>query len=282
MQKLPLSIRKALLPAAYPIRNLLRPRAFHAYAVGLPRTGTHSMAYLFAENYRSLHEPTRVDMINLIYAREIEGLPESEQAKILRKRDRLLWLEMESSNHISYFAPLLASIYPDARFIVLLRDPYSWFNSIMTVEDENVRRGNKMDEPRRKNLTVKFGAGKFPYTKFDEPLRTRQLAPLAGYMKYYQKIYTLLTTNIPQDRSLIVYTKQISSDLERIAQFLGIPADTLDRERAHSDARSNYRPSYIREIDRDYLEEQVQLYCSELLARYFPTIRSMEDAFQSE
>lgn len=43
-----------------------KPRSFHAYCVGLPRLGTHTIARTFKNNYRSDHEPYIGGMIKLI------------------------------------------------------------------------------------------------------------------------------------------------------------------------------------------------------------------------
>src|SRR5262245_45459608 len=50
------------------LRPLLLPRRFHAFGVGMPKTGTHSLAAVF-ERYRALHEPERIHFMQLIMAR---------------------------------------------------------------------------------------------------------------------------------------------------------------------------------------------------------------------
>ncbi|MDZ4763333.1 MAG: sulfotransferase [Chloroflexota bacterium] len=279
MTDLVTQIKHALLPIVYPARNRLHPRKLHAYAIGLPRTGTHSLKDLFAKHYRALHEPMRREMIDLIYAREIEGLSDDEQIRRLRQRDRQLWLEMEASNHVSIFAPLLAQMYPAAKFILLLRDPYSWLSSMLTVAEEDFIRQPQMGPWREKNVTAKFGYGRLSYGDYDEPMRQRDLAPLVGYIRYWQSIYAHILTRMPTDQLLLVYTHQISSDLERIAQFIGIPVETLDRDSSHKNARAK-KSTLIDEIDRNYLEMQVQAICGELMAQYFPTIKHLEDAIK--
>lgn len=277
MQKLTLSIRKALLPIFYPVRNAMRPRRFHEYAVGLPRTGTHSLAWMFEDRYRAKHEPTRAHMIDLIYARELEGMSDADQAAALRQRDHFLWLELESSNHVSNFAPLLASLFAQARFIVLLRDPYTWLNSVMTVGEENAEQG--VDALMRRAMTAKFGFGRLPYSAHDTPLERRTLAPLQGYCTYYETIYTRLLTELPADRRLVVYTQQITQKVPAIAAFLGIDLASLKLEAAHSDARPK-QARVLDEFDRAYLDDHIQRHCGALMAQYFPQIRTLEDAFK--
>jgi len=49
----------------HPLRIIFQKRAFHAFCLGTPKSGTHSIANMF-KGYRASHEPNEVFMINLI------------------------------------------------------------------------------------------------------------------------------------------------------------------------------------------------------------------------
>lgn len=279
MHKLPLSIRKALLPVLYPVRNLLHPRAFQTYAVGFPRTGTHSLAHIFAHSYRSLHEPQSDWVNDLIYAYEIESLSEATIAEMLAQRDRSLWLEMESSHMITPFVPILARLFPDARFVVLMRDAYTWLHSTLNIHLPLAKPEGLPNRRLRKTWIARYGYERVPHQVGDAVLKARGLPPVTGYLMHWQDMYTRAFTQLPPERRLTVYTREISASLEKLADFLGVKAKTLETEQTHIDPKSE-KSTLFYEIDRDYLEEQVQLHCGALMAQHFPTIRSMEDAFR--
>jgi len=106
-----------------------KPRRFHVFGVGLPKSGTHSIARLFGIRYRSDHEP-RAPMTNVMLVRWIEGsLTDGAFADFLRARDVRLNLEMEANHPLHHCTPLLVDLFPEARFILTIRDCYSWPNS---------------------------------------------------------------------------------------------------------------------------------------------------------
>src|SRR5215468_3838166 len=76
---------------------LLRPRRLDVCCCGLSKTGTHSLAGIF-ENYRSAHHPDGGVRLPLAMAWLKSEVSEAEATRILRRRDRILRLEMESSS----------------------------------------------------------------------------------------------------------------------------------------------------------------------------------------
>lgn len=104
-------------------------RAFHAFCVGAPRTGTTSMAGLFRGYYRSRHEvdSERVLQVALDYA---EGkISEGDFRNFVHQRDRSMLLEMDSSSHNYYLTPMVADLFPEAKFLLPIREPLSWLDS---------------------------------------------------------------------------------------------------------------------------------------------------------
>ncbi|PJF23844.1 MAG: hypothetical protein CUN53_20835, partial [Phototrophicales bacterium] len=116
-----------------PILNQRIERRFHAYAIGLPRTGTHFIDAVFAPAYRSKHEALRPETSALIYQHVTHQIDQLAFERRLRARDRFLWLEMEANNTLTIIAPTLVKLYPEAKFILLLRDPFSWLYSLWKV-----------------------------------------------------------------------------------------------------------------------------------------------------
>ena len=98
-----------------------------------------------------------------------------------------------------------------------------------------------------------------------------------GYLSFWAAHNREILANVPADRLLIVRTHEIQDDIERMAKFLAIPAETLDRSQAHQyGATRQY--GILAKIDRDFLEEKVDLHCRDLMDQYFPEVRRLSDA----
>lgn len=107
----------------------LRGRKTHVYCIGAAKTGTTSIAQIYNKVYRTAHEPEVEQTTGCVMDYLSGRLSETECAKRLMARDKRLNLEMESSHPLGYFTPLLVSSFPDAKFLVTIRDPRSWIKS---------------------------------------------------------------------------------------------------------------------------------------------------------
>ncbi|MDZ4763335.1 MAG: sulfotransferase [Chloroflexota bacterium] len=259
-----------------PILNQRIERRFQAFAVGLQRCGTHSMHFIFQKNYRSAHEPSIIHTCELMYDRVHGGMDEKTFERRWLSRDRFLWLEMESNNIPTIIAPTLARLFPEAKFVLLLRDPYSWLHSLWAVQHWFTPISQ---HPRwyQKMMAYMYGYGRMEYGAGDQNLKQIGLPPLRGYLQHWRRMYDLGLNELPADRRLILYTHQLTNKLPDIAQFLDVPLDTLDQDNTHGDPAKDKRP-FIFQIDRAYLEDQVHEICDPVLSQWFPTIKRLEDA----
>jgi hypothetical protein len=64
--------------------------------VSLGKSGTHSVAGIF-RHYRTAHEAQSDDVIHYII-KNARSASLEKQARYVRRRDRYLWLELESSH----------------------------------------------------------------------------------------------------------------------------------------------------------------------------------------
>ena len=166
--------KRVLLP-------VIRPRRLDLCCCGLSKTGTHSMAGIF-ENDRSEHHPD-VNLRLPLAAAFLEGeVDDATARKILRRRDRLLRLEMESSSLAGILIEPLARACPDKKFVLTIRDVYSWCDSWI---DHNINRPPDDSSPWAKLDRVRLRVGDVPPTKFDAPLIERGFPPLAALDKSY-------------------------------------------------------------------------------------------------
>ena len=249
----------------------VRPRRFHAFGVGLPKSGTHSIEAIFS-GYRRWHEP-RMERFMEIARRRSEGdLPDTQARKILRGLDRRMWLEFNSS-WINYFLlEMLIDEYPQAKFIFTIRDCYSWVDSVAN-DLLNRKGGDYVAQFRRwygDSLTREA------HKDGEQVLKEHGLWPLDTGFRFWNMHNSGVLNLVPSDRLLVVRTPEIRHDIPRIADFLGIPVDTLDASRSH-EFKATKKYGLLSRIDEECLSEGVDKHCKDLMERFFPEIRQLSD-----
>src|SRR5436190_16002112 len=134
-----------------------RVRRTRFYCVGTGKSGTHSVAEMFSRNVRAQHEPEALELIDKILDRHFGRITEAEWTEWLRARDRRLALEVDSSHLNLDLLDFLLHEFPDARFLLTIRDCYSWLNSMF---NQSRRFRGKLDPRlvRRKELQAGPGA----------------------------------------------------------------------------------------------------------------------------
>ncbi len=250
------------------LKPWLHPRRFHAYGVGAMKTGTSSLGSMLGDSCRSLHEPQPREL-----ARHIEERTPNP-SRFLRRRDRRLWLEMESNHLLAYFIDNLLELFPKALFILTVRDCYTWLGSYINhhlTHDDTKDFWKRMRE-------VHFGPRK-GYSEFEKPLKRRGLYPLDGYLSYWTWHNRQVLETVPSDRLLVVKTPEITARGGEIADFLGIPREAVSLSRSHVNRARRYE-DVVHELDPGFFAEQAGKICGPLMARLFPEIDGPETAFQ--
>ncbi len=249
-----------------PPRAAARPRRFHAYTVGLIKTGTTSFSRMFERRFRSRHEYLAAEVYPVIEAWVTGRANEAVVRTFLRERDRSGALEMDSAGFHFRWIALLVDEFPEARFVVTLRDCRSWLESLVNyVLDAGVA-GGEFAGPERARLGLPFD---LPYR--DATTRERLRPALAdcvpAFLAYWRDGNLALLDAVPEDRRLIVRTHEISNSLDRVAQFLGIDSDEIDATEAHS-LRGARQVRLADVIEREWLDRAIACVQVPALARH--------------
>lgn len=241
-------------------------RPFFAFGVGLPKTGTLSLANLLKKNYRAAHEPETWILTHLFESSTIgcgSALSADDRGAILQTRDRLLRLSFESNFVLAYIIDDLYETFPNAKFILTVRHPISWVNS-----EINQQYVIGYRQPWSRLADYRYGAWRF-YNKHEKKLKDLGLYPTEGYFTYWSRHIHSVRQAIPEEQLLVVRTEDLSYRTEELADFLSIPHDSLNVERSHSHKRTE-KPLHIQDlVDRDFLVEQANQYCSPLLDEFY-------------
>lgn len=254
---------------ASPLGALLFPRRIHVYGVGAAKTGTTSVATLFGDRYRARHEARVPETIQLVKETEAGELTETEIKRRLRRRDRVLRLEVEVSQLLVHFVPFLVEMCPEAKFLFTVREPRSWLRSVI---DQNVKAGipaGQLEEARplwRQYGVLKYGEGPGgPYPAPEQALKEYGLYSIDGFLSNWAWHNETVINHVPADRLLAVRTKDLSSSLERIAAFIGVDVDDLNVERSHVHKAPN-KYHLLQEVDESYIRDRIEEHCSDTIA----------------
>jgi hypothetical protein len=236
---------------------------------------------MFESTYRSAHEPEMDATLDAILdAQSGEGSTVDLQA-FVTAQDRKLWLEMNSSQLNFFLLPALLECFPEAKFILTIRNPYDWLDSFINhqlsrpLEEEFDR-----DTARRwrKYRQMRFQREMDQHHPEDKKLLEKGLFTLDGYLSYWARHNHRALSVIPPLRLLVVRTQDISQSPEKIAEFLGIPSSSLDTGHMHAN-RARERHGVLEELDPKHLDTVVDRHCQPLMNQFFPESQSAQDAF---
>lgn len=237
----------------------------------MPKTGTHSLAAVF-NRYRAWHEPAIEQFMQIIMARANEGLSDAAARDRLRQLDRRMWLELNSS-YVNYFLlDLLLDEYPKAKFLLTIRDCYSWLDSMFNQLLARTHGEYQMQFHKWYASTLSPGA----HEPGDRVLSDRGLWPLDPWLQAWSQHNDHVMATVPSDRLLVIRTQDIRREIPRLADFLELPADTLDAGRSH-EYKAEAKFGLLSDIDPDYLHARVEARCGDLMKKYFPEIRTLSD-----
>jgi transcriptional regulator with XRE-family HTH domain len=257
------------LKSAYDFAYLMRlnkiSRKFQAYVVGLPKTGTVSLAGIFG-NYRASHEFDQWETHQMVIKYKQGLISKKQVCEYLKKRDLMAGLpEMDSAYFNSHYLDILAVEFSEAKFICLIRDCYSWLNSYIS----------HFVEPEREVLKSREIGNGFPFDLPRGSLKER-VELVNNFHKYidtplsfWSNSYKSILEKLPPNRSLIVKTQEISGKVDEIANFIGVPPQSLIRENSHlNKLKKNIH--ILHKLDYDFLKAKFDEYCSSLMERFFP------------
>ena len=241
--------------------------------MGLGKSGTHSLAAMFSGSLRVAHEAEAGELIEKILAWRHGQLKEEDFHAWLRARDRRLALEVDASCLNPWLLDFLLREFPDARFVLTIRDCYSWTNSFLN----HWLRQPATDARWATLNAMNFGSIDGPFAPAEQRLKELGFYPLAVYLKHWAKKNGRIVEKIPPARLLVVRTDQLRARALEIADFAGVPHCMVNLDKTH-EFSNPAKQDLLRQIDRDFVEREVERCCGPLMAQYFPEIKSLAEA----
>jgi hypothetical protein len=205
-------------------------RRFHAYNVGLPRSGCSSMMALFS-NYRSVAEYKERESVELITAWKDGWISERTLRDYILYRHELGQLEMDTASFNHFYLHILVNEFPEAKFIFTIRDCYSWVTSFLRMISRWKKHFLDIDQ-EMPDWMLNYGRilfGEYDWNWFNsyEDLM-KNLDPLVEmFIKGWAGLNSRILGLLPPERSLVIKTSEISRSQAKLAEFIGIPVHTL-------------------------------------------------------
>jgi hypothetical protein len=246
------------------VRHILQPRKIQAFCVGAAKTGTTSIAEMFKQHYRAGHEPEYSLMVAMINQHFHHRLTDDEFCQSLKKHEKRVWLDVNSSCFLGYRSDLLYRTFPNAKYILTVREPKSWLKSIFT---SNIKYSASIPLQARWH-EVFFQPHKFSYTRYDAILRKYNLYPLDSFLNYWVFTNCSVMQAIPDNQLLILDTRQLSHSDQLLSDFLKIAPGSINAKTTHKN-KTKEKYDIISLIDANYLQDRIDTHCAEWIPKLF-------------
>jgi hypothetical protein len=221
---------------------------------------------------RAGHEKEALHYINTFFRWHERQMSEEEFRDWILARDREMALEVDSSWHHILILDFLAQEFPDARYVLTIRDCYSWLNS----EFKRVLHTPSRQSERVKLRKFIYDGENAAHAPEEQVLKEAGLFTVDNYLSRWAAHNEKVLKTIPRERLLVVRTEQIRARAFEIAEFAGLPRGTVRLQRTH-EYQNPVQRQIIREIDSNFLERKVEQHCRVLMKRFFPEIKSLAD-----
>lgn len=241
---------------------------FHAYGVGLPKTGSTSLSAMMT-NYRTGHEATLDQLAAAAVARVRGEIDDDTFWETVKWRFVPLRAEMDSVTCHHLYADVLHAQYPKAKFVATYRDVRSWVNSLLDLVTSARRLPADRREIRRTwraTYGVWIGEGTIP---FDYDHEGDDTAALPALMRSWAAYMRHMPTVLPPERTIWIKTSELTARVPELAEFLKIPADSIAMEHVHSNKTATTIDRFAI-ADRDLVDRVYAEHCADIMAEHFP------------
>jgi len=253
-------------PVGKVIANFIpnKQRRFRVYCIGLPRSGTHSIANLFRTNFRADHEPYAGSTVKVIENMHRNRISSSKIIDHLLIRDKILQLEMESTHYLYRFVPQLVTLFPDSKFIMTVREPKSWLESEMNKNYQSVkgRIWSRLE-------TIRYGIYNNKHQN-DSLKNIKGIYPVSSYLQYYRDHIEFVIKHVPEKRLMVLDTFTLQENINTLCDFIDVESYKLNLEKIHSAKRKVKEIQLNKLVDESVIHESIDKYCRPFIEEKTP------------
>jgi hypothetical protein len=243
--------------------------------VGPGKTGTHSLANVFRRDFRAAHEPDAPRVLDVLLRYRAAQIDEADVMTFVRERDRRLRLEMDSAGYNAFLARFFAAEFAAARFVLTVRDCFSWANSAMNQLLNNPEPGAHWRAWREAN----FGRLEDCRHEPEEAvLAEHGMWSLDRILSVWASHYRAVLDNVPAERVFVLPIEHIGRRHEDLAAFLGVDPDALTSHQAMA-FRTPHDHGLLARLPEDFVDHRVRETCGDLMNRFYPDTECRRRAF---
>lgn len=198
----------------------------------MAKAGTHSVVEMVATGCRAAHEPDSEELLPLLSAARANELRVGSLRKFFTARERRLKLDFEASHLLGSFIDHLVAAFPNACFMLLVRDPRSWIDSLIN-DQLNLRTWDGY-ERWRFVYDEYLNATKRAFHREEQVLREMDLYPLANYVRFWHDETNRIVQAVPSERLLVLQTERLADSAGQIANFIRVSPQSVDAEKSHT------------------------------------------------
>jgi hypothetical protein len=217
---------------------------------------------MFDSHYRVAHELDASSFLPRVVGYLCGRVPETEIIVQLTKRIDSSRLDMDSASFLGHFTDFLAYHYPDGRFVVTIRDCFSWLRSIIT----HLATRRTVSRAWLEYQDVRFGRLGVAFRPEETLLEKAGLYPVAGFLSYWARMNAQLLDSTPKDRTLILKTEDLNRSVGVLAGFCGVSAATI--RQAHENAMKRTWEGLV-QLPAEFIRSLADVYCSDLMEQLY-------------
>lgn len=213
------------------------------FGVGLCKTGTRSLAEMFADKYVTRHEPNAKLMAKAV----IEG--QSALPHIYEAIGRTI--QVQASQYNAHCCHELIKLQR-AKFVLTVREPVAWLTSLAN----HIYYHQPVEEITQRFRDFRFSIDDYPAE--EQPLVDLIGYSLEGMLRYWENQNREVIKTIPSSRLLIVKTQELSESISRLADFLEIPQANIKPKHEN---RALSGVNCCECLPADYIAERAKILC---------------------
>jgi len=239
------------------------------FVVGLPRSGTHTIAEIFSPQISS-HEPWPFFTVSTLL-RWLQGQVDDHSiGGFVKTRHAMIDRKIEASHFLHYLSGELSTRFQNARFILTIREPKSWLYS-------EVNQNFVINRKSRKTIwrqleEYRYGHYGLAAESWDSALIEKQLWPARAYLSYWRDHIGLVLNTVPTERLLILDVSQISDNIGLIEDFF---SEKVIKDKDHKGG--NYSKPVDMEVlpSEQVLDQIIDEECEEVIKALRPRMATL-------
>jgi hypothetical protein len=213
-------------------------RRFHLLNLGLPRTGTTTVAAMFSA-WRAAHEFWGEPLCEVLSERQAGRKHAEDVSQVLRARDDAGRLEVDSASFLHLAVEELVKLHPSSAYVFTWRPFEPWFDSFIDLLLRQTRKLGSQHWSAWEQRLLTLMLGKFEPHGFESTQALEPVLPdlAQASLDFWIQSMSRTLAALPE-RALRLPTLQLSQAAPALARLVGVPESSVVAKHENSGERS--------------------------------------------